>query len=77
MSTVFAFNEVSGVVASVPARYLSHPVLGQNLREVRSGKHRARLSEIVRDEAPAKSDAPEVETKEPSKAKTSKKKIKE
>lgn len=51
---VFAYNEISGVVASVPERYLTHPVLGKNLREVRSGKARGRLSEIIKSDAPAK-----------------------
>lgn len=77
MSTVFAFNEISGVVASVPARYLDHPVLGKNLREVRTGKKRVRLSEIVRDEAPAESETEEAEVEEKSKAKPSKSKTKE
>lgn len=35
---VYAYNAVSGEVGQVPARYLDHPVLGKNLREVRTGK---------------------------------------
>lgn len=51
--SVFAYNEISGVVALVPERYLTHPVLGLNLREVSSGKTRGRLSEIIKTDAPA------------------------
>lgn len=50
---VFAYNEISGVVADVPERHLAHPILGANLREVKSGKTRGRLSEIVKSDAPA------------------------
>lgn len=35
---VYAYNSVSGVTAEVPERYLDHPVLGKNLRKVRTGK---------------------------------------
>lgn len=61
MSNVFAINEISGVVALVPKRFLTHPVLGKNLREVRSGKTRGRLSEIIKSDVPVEvisSEAP-------------------
>lgn len=51
MDTVYAYNEVSGVVAQVPERFLTHPILGANLRQVRNGKTRGRLSEIVKSDA--------------------------
>lgn len=35
---VYAYNAVSGVTAEVPQRYLDHPILGKNLRAVRTGK---------------------------------------
>jgi hypothetical protein len=35
---VYAYNAVSGVTGEVPERYLDHPVLGKNLRAVRTGK---------------------------------------
>lgn len=54
---VYAYNELTQVVAAVPAHYLTHPVLGANLRQVSSGKTRGRLSEIV-----AKDEAPETPT---------------
>ena len=40
MSTnlVYALNENSGVVAEVPAHYLTHPILGKSLRPMRTGK---------------------------------------
>ena len=38
---VYAVNDLNGVVALVPRHYLSHPVLGANLREVRNGKTRS------------------------------------
>lgn len=44
---VYAYNELTQVVAAVPAHYLTHPVLGANLRKVTSGKTRGRLSEVV------------------------------
>lgn len=49
MKTVYALNELTNLVVSVPVDHLTHPVLGANLREVRSPKQRARLSEIVTD----------------------------
>lgn len=61
MSTVFAFNEITGKVAEVPARFLTHPVLGKNIREVRNGKTRGRLSEIIQTEAPAEVDTEDEE----------------
>jgi len=45
---VYAQNEANGVVALVPEHYLSHPNLGKNLKRVRNGKVRGRLSEIVK-----------------------------
>lgn len=35
---VYAYNSVSGETAEVPERYLTHPILGKNLRQVRTGK---------------------------------------
>ena len=35
---VYAHNSVSGETAEVPERYLTHPILGKNLRQVRTGK---------------------------------------
>lgn len=35
---VYAYNAVSGVTAEVPEHYLDHPILGKNLRQVRTGK---------------------------------------
>lgn len=61
MSTVFAYNEITGKVAQVPARYLNHPTLGKNIREVRNGKTRGRLSEIIQTEAPAEVDTKDEE----------------
>lgn len=49
---VYALNEVSGVVALVPVEYLTHPIFGPNLKPVRNGKTRKRLSEIVREDTP-------------------------
>lgn len=61
MSTVFAYNEITGLVAKVPERFLAHPVLGKHLREVRNGKARVRLSEIIQTEAPAEVDTKDEE----------------
>lgn len=49
MKNVHVQNRISGVVGVVPENHLSHPVLGANLVEVRNGKTRGRLSEIVKD----------------------------
>lgn len=42
-------NRVSRVTGVVPKDHLDHPVLGADLEEVRNGKQRGRLSEIVKD----------------------------
>lgn len=52
MTQVFAYNELTRLTGQVPENHLKHPILGANLREVRSGKRRGRMSEIVTD-APA------------------------
>ena len=44
---VYAYNEISDVVRAVPRNHLNHPILGANMREVRNGKARGRLSEII------------------------------
>lgn len=55
MTNVYAYNERTGKTVQVPAHHVSHPNLGADLREVRSPKRRARLSEIVTDgEKPAR-----------------------
>lgn len=69
---VYAQNQISGVVALVPARYLSHPVLGANLREVRNGKVRGRLSEIIKPDEPK-----DIEPNEPAKVDPDAKKAKD
>lgn len=50
MTNVYAYNERTGKTVLVPAHHVSHPNLGADLREVRSPKRRARMSEIVADE---------------------------
>lgn len=49
MKNVHVFNRVSRVTGVVPENHLNHPVLGANLEQVRNGKKRERLSEIVKD----------------------------
>lgn len=49
MKNVHVINRISGVVGVVPDNHLNHPVLGASLEEVRNGKRRGRLSEIVKD----------------------------
>lgn len=54
---VYAHNILTDVVRPVPAHYLTHPILGANLRPVRNGKTRGRLSEIVgTDEKPEETE---------------------
>ncbi|QDH92196.1 hypothetical protein SEA_PHILLYPHILLY_45 [Microbacterium phage PhillyPhilly] len=57
MDNVYARNRISGVVAAVPENHLDHPILGKNLDEVRSGKKRGRISEIVTDSPESKKDS--------------------
>lgn len=57
MTNVYAYNERTGKTVLVPAHHVSHPNLGADLREVRSPKRRARLSEIVADEKPTRKTA--------------------
>lgn len=47
---VYVKDTISGEVGMVPAHYLEHPVLGANLVQVRNGKRRKSIKEIV-DEA--------------------------
>jgi hypothetical protein len=47
---VYAYNAVSGMTAEVPERFLKHPVLGKNLREVRTGKPIINAPKIIVDE---------------------------
>lgn len=57
---VYAYNAVSGVTAEVPQRYLDHPVLGKNLREVRTGKpiiNAPRVKEEVVEEVKTEAQA--------------------
>lgn len=54
MSTVYAYNERTHKTVSVPKHHVSHPILGADLREVRSPKRRARLSEIVNEGLPSR-----------------------
>lgn len=49
MKNVHVINRVSGVLGVVPENHLNHPVLGAGLEEVRNGKQRGRMSEIVKD----------------------------
>lgn len=49
MKTAFAHNSLTQRVVEVPLDHLTHPVLGKNLSQVRNGKPRARVSEIVKD----------------------------
>lgn len=49
MKNVHVINRISGAVGVVPENHLNHPVLGADLEEVRNGKKRARLSEIITD----------------------------
>lgn len=53
MSNVYAYNERTGMTVVVPSHHVSHPILGADLREVRSPKRRARLSEIVEGDKPS------------------------
>jgi len=54
---VYAHNVLTDVVRLVPAHYLTHPTLGANLRAVRNGKKRGRLSEIIQDEPDSTSES--------------------
>lgn len=49
MKNVHVINRISGVVGVVPENHLNHPVLGASLDEIRNGKQRGRLSEIIKD----------------------------
>lgn len=49
MKNVHVINRISGAIGVVPENHLNHPVLGADLEEVRNGKQRGRLSEIVKD----------------------------
>lgn len=61
---IYAQNMLTGVIALVPEHYLTHPNLGVNLKEVRNGKTRGRLSEIIKPDAPADNeDEPKPEGK--------------
>lgn len=55
MDTVLVYNELTGVSGEVSRDHFEHPILGAHLREVRSDKRRGRLSEIVKEDAPATS----------------------
>lgn len=57
MTNVFAHNDLTGKTVEVTRNQLDHPILGANLREVRSRKRRGRLSEIIKEDAPASSKA--------------------
>lgn len=67
---VYAYNAVSGQTGEVPERYLDHPVLGKNLRAVRTGKpiiNAPRVQEeVVEEETAAKAEG-DVVTKPASK----------
>lgn len=52
MKTVYAANDLNDVVELVPEDHLNHPVLGAHLHEVRNGKRRGRLADIVEDPKP-------------------------
>lgn len=49
MKNVHVINRISRVTGVVPENHLNHPVLGADLEEVRNGKQRGRLSEIIKD----------------------------
>lgn len=49
MKNVHVINRISRVTGVVPENHLNHPVLGADLEEVRNGKNRGRLSEIIKD----------------------------
>lgn len=56
MSNVYAYNELTGLTALVPEEHVDHPILGVNLRRVRNGKQRGRMTDIIAPEdAPATS----------------------
>lgn len=55
---VYALNETSGVVGEVPAHYLTHPVLGANLRPMRTGKPVASFMEPAFPRTQDELDAP-------------------
>ena len=57
MTFVNAYNERTGLTVLVPEDHVTHPVFGLDLREVRSPKRRARLSEIVKDNADSEESA--------------------
>ena len=58
MTTEYAYNELTGVTAQVPSEHIDHPILGANLRRVRNGKRRGRMTDIIpkdTEDAPATS----------------------
>ena len=56
MTNEYAYNELTGVTAEVPSEHIDHPILGANLRRVRNGKRRGRMTDIISPEdAPATS----------------------
>lgn len=61
---VYALNETSGVVGSVPEHYLTHPVLGANLRPVRTGKP---IATFLEPAFPRTGDEAKVETEDEAK----------
>lgn len=54
---VFAYNKISEQIEKVPESYLTHPTFGPNLKRVRTGKTRVRLSELGNTDQPAEVQA--------------------
>lgn len=59
---VYVKDTISGEVGMVPAHYLEHPILGANLVQVRNGKRRKSIKDIVDETAQSEDSGDAAET---------------